>query len=408
MLRDGVSLDFTLCGNGVHLDFLGILHEFGHNHRVFLRYVCSEFEEALELVGVRAYIHRGAREHIAGAHKHRIAYLLYKFFDIGEVGELAPAWLVDSEAVEHGREFVAVFGAVDTLGSRAEDIHTGTVEARCKVVGNLAAHREYHAVRILHLKDIHHALVGKLVEIESVADIVVGRYCLGVVVDHHRAPAFLACCKEGVYRAPVKLYGRADTVSTRAEHHHRASVALIIDIVLSAVICEIEVVGGCRIFGREGIYLLHHGHNAESLAVGAHLGHKAVGVGGEAVFEYRACNLEVAEALLLGYAQKQLGHHGEVVETFEFAAGVDDIAQFIEEPFVDFREIVDLIYRIALHEGLGYDENAAVGRLFEGSLDVGDIELAVFGEAVHALPYHSQAFLDSLLESAADSHHLAD
>ena len=75
-----------------------------------------------------------------------------------------------------------------------------------EVVGNLAAYREYHAVRVLEFENIHYALVGEFVEVKAVADIVVGRHGLGVVVYHHRAVALFTGCEQGVDRAPVELY----------------------------------------------------------------------------------------------------------------------------------------------------------------------------------------------------------
>ncbi|CUP62700.1 Uncharacterised protein [Segatella copri] len=54
-----------------------------------------------------------------------------------------------------------------------------------QVVWNLTTGRYDDTMRLLHLDDIHHTLEGQLVEVETVAHIVVGRYGLWVVVDHH-------------------------------------------------------------------------------------------------------------------------------------------------------------------------------------------------------------------------------
>ena len=40
-------------------------------------------------------------------------------------------------------------------------------------------------MRLLQLDDIHDTLEGELVEVKTVAHIVVGRYGLRVIVDHH-------------------------------------------------------------------------------------------------------------------------------------------------------------------------------------------------------------------------------
>ena len=79
------------------------------------------------------------------------------------------------------------------------------VEAHGEVVGYLSASGDNHTSRYLKVDDIHDALKGELVEIQSVAEVVVGRYRLGIVVDHHRAIAFLAQRVECLHTTPVKL-----------------------------------------------------------------------------------------------------------------------------------------------------------------------------------------------------------
>ena len=91
-------------------------------------------------------------------------------------------------------------------------------------------------MRLLHLDDIHHTLEGQLVEVETVAHIVVGRYGLWVVVDHHRAPALLANGVQSLNATPVELYGRTDAVSTRTEYDDRTVVVLEGDVALHACV----------------------------------------------------------------------------------------------------------------------------------------------------------------------------
>ncbi len=109
----GVCLDLSVLGNGIHLYFLGVLHEFSNNYRVLLAYVRRQLQETPQLVGIGAHVHGCAGENIARAHQHGEADFGHEIVDIVEAGEFAPAGLVDSQAVEHRRKFVAVFGAVD-------------------------------------------------------------------------------------------------------------------------------------------------------------------------------------------------------------------------------------------------------------------------------------------------------
>ena len=122
-------------------------------------------------------------------------------------------------------------------------------------------------MRLLHLDDIHHTLEGQLVEVETVAHIVVGRYGLWVVVDHHRAPAFLADGVQCLNATPVELYGRTDAVSTRTEYDDRTVVVLEGDVTLHACVSYIEVVGLSRILCCQGINLLHYRQDAIALAL---------------------------------------------------------------------------------------------------------------------------------------------
>ena len=122
-------------------------------------------------------------------------------------------------------------------------------------------------MRLLHLDDIHHTLEGQLVEVETVAHIVVGRYGLRVVVDHHRAPAFLADSVQCLNAIPVELYGRTDAVSTRTEYDDRTMVVLEADVALHACVGNIEVVGLSRILCSQGINLLHYRQDAIALAL---------------------------------------------------------------------------------------------------------------------------------------------
>ena len=69
---------------------------------------------------------------------------------------------------------------------------------------------------------------------------------------------------------------------------------------------------------------------------------------------------------------------------------------------------MDLLHTVPLTESFADDEDAGVGRLPQGCVDVGDDELFVFAKAVHALPYHAESLLDCLLKGATDRHHLAD
>ena len=88
----------------------------------------------------------------------------------------------------------------------AEEAYAHAVEAHGEVVRNLSTGRYDNTHGALELDDIHHTLEGELVEEQAVTHIIVGRYGLGVVVDHHAAVALLADGVERLHTTPVELY----------------------------------------------------------------------------------------------------------------------------------------------------------------------------------------------------------
>ena len=79
------------------------------------------------------------------------------------------------------------------------------IEAHCKVVWNLSTGRNDDAIRLLHIDDIHNTLECQLIEIETVAHVIVGRNGLRVIVYHYRAVALLADGIESLHATPVEL-----------------------------------------------------------------------------------------------------------------------------------------------------------------------------------------------------------
>ena len=120
VLGDGVFHHFTVLGNSVELDFLGVLQELGYHHRIFLRYLSSHLQEVFQFFFIVAYIHRSTGEYVRRTHHYRIAHLLYKAFHIFQASEFLPSRLVDAQLVEHGRELVTVFGTVDGDGGSTQ------------------------------------------------------------------------------------------------------------------------------------------------------------------------------------------------------------------------------------------------------------------------------------------------
>ena len=368
--------------------------------------VSRQLEELTQLLLVGAHVHRGTGEHIRGSDQHRITYTVHELLHILHRGQRAPFGLVHADTVEHGGELVAVLGVVDTLGRSTQDGHLLRVEFHRQIVGDLSAGGDDDAVRVLQLDDIHHPFEGQFIEIESVADIVVGRNGFGVVVDHHGTEAVGADGVQGLYAAPVELDGRTDTVGAGAEDDDGFLVAEVVDVVLDAAVGKVEVIGLCGELAGQCVYLFDDRQYAQPFAVLAHLQNRLIH-GHGSTQTHGTCHLEIGEAQLLGAQEQfaiQLLYAREVLE---FRVNADDMLQALQEPAVNLGKFVDTLHAIALIHSLCDGEDALVGRCFQGRVQVIDMQVFVLGETVHALTYHTQAFLDSLFERAADSHHLA-
>ena len=179
--------------------------------------VGSQLEESGELILVGTNVHCRTREHIRRAHKDGEAHPVHELVDVVHRRQGAPFGLIDTVLGQHLREFGTVLCSVDIPGLRSEDAYFLFVEEHREVVRYLSTRRHYHPVWLFHFDDVHNSLKGELVEVQSVAHVVVCRHRFGVVVDHHRAVALLADGVERLHSTPVELHAGANTIGSRAK-----------------------------------------------------------------------------------------------------------------------------------------------------------------------------------------------
>ena len=117
-------------------------------------------------------------------------------------------------------------------------------------------------MRHFQLNDIHNTLKGQLVEIQTVAHIIIRRNGFGVIINHHRPITFTSDGVQRLYPTPVELNRAADTVSARPQHDDGLFVFLKRHIMGNACISHIQIIGLCRIFGSQSVNLLHHWQDA--------------------------------------------------------------------------------------------------------------------------------------------------
>ena len=168
-------------------------------------------------------------------------------------------------------------------------------------------------------------------------------------------------------------------------------------------ISEVEVVG--LLLGSNGVDAAHLRQDATLLALATHLQvlFLHVSTGG---FQHEAGNLEVAEAGLLHLGEELIGELVERVQLLQLVLQVDDVLQSCEEPLVDLRQFFDAVDGIAFLQSLGDGEDAQIGGILQGVVEVVEACVVVAHEAVHALANHAQTLLNHLLECAADGHDL--
>ena len=85
---------------------------------------------------------------------------------------------------------------------------------------------------------------------------------------------------------------------------------------------------------------------------------------------------------------------------------VHDVLQFLQEPFVNLGQLMNLVYRVTCTHGFADHEDALVRRLTKGFVHILYNQFLILYEAMHSLANHAQTFLNGFLESTSDGHYL--
>ena len=116
MLTDSIRDDLTILRHSIHFYLFGMFNKLAYHYRMFFRNISCQFKETLQLFLVGTDVHGCTTKHIGRANKHRKTDLINKLINIVHRGELAPARLIYTNTIEHGRELLAVFGIIYALG----------------------------------------------------------------------------------------------------------------------------------------------------------------------------------------------------------------------------------------------------------------------------------------------------
>ena len=203
--------------HGVHVDLDRVLEELVDEDGMVGRDLHRLGHVPHEVLVVVDDLHGPAAQHVRGADEHRVADGAGDGLRLGERADGGAGRLAQAELADERVEALAVLGAIDGVGRRAQDGHAGLAQRHRQLERRLSAELDDDAERLLLLHDVEDVFQGQRLEVQTVGGVVVGRDRLGVAVDHDRFHAQLAEREGGVHAAVVELDALADPVRARAE-----------------------------------------------------------------------------------------------------------------------------------------------------------------------------------------------
>ena len=99
VLADRIHQDLAMIGHGIHLHLLGMFDELADHHRMLLADIRRQLQEALQLLLVRADIHGGTTQHIAGSNQEELERFLKLAANVSQKHPV-----VVSQFIEHAKE----------------------------------------------------------------------------------------------------------------------------------------------------------------------------------------------------------------------------------------------------------------------------------------------------------------
>ena len=363
VLHDAADDDVRAVGDDVDVDLDGVGQELvDEDGRVLLagarrqalaaRGLHGRVHEVLEARRLVDDLHGAAAEHVRGAHHDRVADALGDLARLGEALGRAPGGRAQVELLEQLAEALAVLGAVDGVGARAEELDARVLQRHGQAQRRLPAELDDDALGLLDVEDLEHVLARERLEVQPVGRVVVGRHRLGVAVDHDRLVAVLAQRLHGVDAAVVELDALADAVGPAAED----------DDLLLARRARFTLDGDDRL-AVDGLLLRHLVRRVHVRRLRLELGGAGVDAledGADAVLEARLAHLLLRRArdlheAAVGHAEalaprealgvvEQLGAELDARVARRLVL-VDERAQLREEPRIDLRELEGLLVR---------------------------------------------------------------
>ena len=245
------------------------------------------------------------------------------------------------------------------------------------------------------MDDLEHVFEREGLEVEPVGGVVVGRYRLGVAVDHDGLEAGIRQREGGVHAGVVELDALPDPIRPGTQDDDLAAVAghhlgLL-------VVARVVIRGQGRKLARAGVDGLEHGAHVERPADVAHLG---------LVDATQLPDLRVAEPVILGEPEDVCV---ERRGGGDLARDLVDQLDLVDEPRVDAGRLEYFGVAGTGSKCLLHSDDAAIRRHFGDLQQFG--ERAQFFAPVETrstLLERPQSFLQRRRVVAADRHRLAD
>ena len=170
MLHDAADDDRLAVGDRVDVDLDRALQVAIDQQRMALARQQRVRDVAAEVGLVGDDLHRAAAEHIRGANQDRIADCVGGSDRIVEAAHEHALGLSQPELVHQLIEALAILGAIDCIGRRAENRHPRFGQRHRELQRSLAAELHDDAGGLLALDNRHHVLEGERLEIEAIGN----------------------------------------------------------------------------------------------------------------------------------------------------------------------------------------------------------------------------------------------
>ncbi len=164
-------------------------------------------------------------QYIRGAHKYGITQLIHRFKRFLAAHHRAALRALDGKRLEQRVEALTVLADVNGVRACAEYFHSARVKLFCELHRGAAAERDDNAERLFQLQHAHNVINGQRLEVQPVGYVKIGRNRFGIVVYDDCFIAQLFQRVDTAHTGVIKLYSLPYADRARADYHHALACA---------------------------------------------------------------------------------------------------------------------------------------------------------------------------------------